>query len=62
MTETVHLRRPGSGHTMTCCGKTPLELPPADRITSDPARVTCETIRPFSSVPPVVFVAPPEVA
>ena len=60
MTETVHLRRPDSGHVMTCCGKTPLELPPIDRITSDPARVTCETIRPFSSVPPVVFMAPPD--
>jgi hypothetical protein len=61
MTETVH-RCPPDGGLTPRCGKTPFELPRTDRITSDPARVTCDTIRPFTSVPPVVFVAPPEVA
>ena len=60
MTETVHRCPPHGAYVTPCCGKTPFELPRTDRITSDPARVTCEAIRPFSSVPPVVFVAPPE--
>jgi hypothetical protein len=32
----------GSGLT-PCCGRTPFELPPTDRITSNPAAVTCPT-------------------
>jgi hypothetical protein len=62
MTETTHRCPPDGSCAAPCCGKTPFDLPRTDRITSDPARVTCGSTRPTAAVPPVIFLAPPEVA
>jgi hypothetical protein len=37
----THLRPPGDGGLMPCCGMTPFEMPRSDRITEDSALVTC---------------------
>lgn len=39
----IHECPPGDEGYMPCCNRTPFELPPTDRITTDPARVTCRT-------------------
>jgi hypothetical protein len=40
-TETTHECPPNEGGLMPCCGLTPFEVPLDDRITEDPALVTC---------------------
>lgn len=40
VTETTH-QCPPEGGVMPCCGLTPFEVPSTDRITLDPALVTC---------------------
>lgn len=39
--ETVHACPPGSSGVMPCCGRTPFEVSRSDRMTVDPALVTC---------------------
>ena len=40
--EIIHLCPPdGNGGLMPCCGLTPFEVPRTDRMTLDPALVTC---------------------
>lgn len=39
--ELVHLCPPGDSGSTPCCGRTPFELPPYDRMTSDEKLVTC---------------------
>jgi hypothetical protein len=40
--EVFHQAPPdGGGGLMPCCGKTPFEVPGTDRMTADPALVTC---------------------
>lgn len=38
---TVHACPPVGLGTTPCCMRTPMELPPNDQITTDPAQVTC---------------------
>ncbi|MDX2954571.1 hypothetical protein [Streptomyces caniscabiei] len=40
-TETVHACPPDGSGLTPCCGRTPFELPRTDRMTRDPAAVTC---------------------
>ena len=37
----THACPPGDSGTMPCCGRTPFEVPGSDRMTLDPALVTC---------------------
>jgi len=37
----THACPPDGSGVMPCCGKTPFEVPPTDRITQDPNLVTC---------------------
>lgn len=37
----VHACPPDGSGIMPCCGRTPFEVPRTDRMTSDPALVTC---------------------
>lgn len=39
--ETVHRCPPKGSGIMPCCDKTPFEVPRTDRMTVDPALVTC---------------------
>jgi hypothetical protein len=39
--EVTHQCPPDSGGLMPCCGLTPFEVPRTDRMTLDPALVTC---------------------
>lgn len=39
--EVFHQAPAGGGGLMPCCGKTPFEVPGTDRMTGDPAAVTC---------------------
>ncbi|MFI2349728.1 hypothetical protein ACH492_22275 [Streptomyces sp. NPDC019443] len=41
MTETIHACPPNGSGVMPCCRKTPFEAPPTDRMSDDPAAVTC---------------------
>jgi hypothetical protein len=41
--EVVHQCPPGDAGTMPCCGRTPFEVSPGERITLDPELVTCGT-------------------
>ena len=41
MTETTHQCPPSGSGVMPCCGLTPFEAPRTDRMTLDPALVTC---------------------
>lgn len=38
----IHLCPPRGSGEMACCGNTPLEVPPSDRITLDADLVTCK--------------------
>lgn len=40
---TVHACPPGESGIMPCCGRTPFEVDPSDRITASPSAVTCST-------------------
>jgi hypothetical protein len=40
--EVVHGCPPGGSGLTPCCGRTPFELPPTDRITSDPTHISCK--------------------
>ncbi len=39
--ETTHMCPPDGGNVMPCCSLTPWEVPRTDRMTLDPALVTC---------------------
>jgi hypothetical protein len=39
--ETVHACPPGNSSLTPCCGRTPFELTRTDRLTYDPAEITC---------------------
>lgn len=41
MSETTHACPVGDGAFTPCCDRTPFELPRTDRMTLDPALVTC---------------------
>lgn len=41
MHSTTHAYPPPDHGTTPCCGRTVFELPIGDRLTSDPAKVTC---------------------
>lgn len=38
----VHACPPDGSSTMPCCGRTPFEVPPTDRMTVQPELVTCQ--------------------
>jgi hypothetical protein len=42
MIETVHACPPDGSRVTPCCGESPFDLPRTDRITEDPAQVTCD--------------------
>ena len=44
--ETIHACPPDGSGLMPCCGKTPFELPRSDRMTANPAAVTCTPAAP----------------
>lgn len=41
MSEITHQCPPEGSGLMPCCGRTPLQVPDTDRLTLDPALVTC---------------------
>ena len=41
---TVHACPPDGLGLMPCCGRTPFEVPRTDRLTLDPALVTCSGV------------------
>lgn len=48
--EVVHACPPDGGQRTPCCGETPFDLPRTDRVTDDPALVTCGKPQPAPDV------------